>query len=640
MKYRSGPLALVLLLMVPVAVFAGAAQEVPKGGAPADLLKLDFASFKDSSEIPTWTGKQLKLVVWDAFGTAVSERIKSAGDVVWPEITRITGVSIDAEKSFNNAGDSMPVKLGKIVASGNWPHLITCPDRNQLARMIDEGLLWDLTDLVSQNCPNLAKNFPREKIAGWWDNSWVNGGKSGMIYGLPTAIQPKWQPYIDASLDLAKWSTLPMAKPQDPSTFIWVRDDILKRIFPNARSVAEIEDLYVKRNGRFTRQDILDVPINSKEDFIKFLYDIKKLDVREGNREVFPIFTLQGAIDNWALLVYLGGLFGWNPGMPSADANYFTYWDRKAQKVQYMFTQGFFKEAMRTFTQLVKDQVASPEALIDNDTQFREKLDNGMYAISYAWFEPNKAVLERAGKPYRYRKVYLNIPQDTSRFGYTMGTMDDGMGVAMMVKKTVSEEDVRQILHYYDLLSSEVGWKLVSWGPKTAGLWEERDGKRFFKDKDLEACMVYNVENERDIYYHLFRGMNAGKFTNVDPLYPAVNSRWVPSVYYDREVKASDAMNDFALGVPSPMKLVPGTGPNIWLFFGAVPEVDRFWAARSAFEKGLIKIQTAENDAQFEQYFNEMVDLAQRNGMTAQTLEQIDKVYKENINAAFMQNLK
>lgn len=599
---------------------------------------IDFSTAQDSSELPNWTGKQLKLSSWNAFGTIVAEGTKSEGNVVVPEVTRITGISNDDEKSYDNGGEGMDVKLGKVIASKNWTDLIINPDRNVFVKMVNSGIIWDLTGLIEENCPNLLKALPKDKVGGLWDNTWVNGGQPGKIYGLPTAIQAKWQNLIDPDLDLAKWSGLASAQPQDPSPYVLVRDDILKMIFPNARTEKEIDDLYVQKNGKLSKEDILDVTFNTKDEFVKFLYDIKKLGIKEGNKEVFPIFTAPGSIDNWALLTYMGGLFGWNPGMPSADNNYFSYWNKTAQKVDYMFRQDFFKDAMKTINLLVRDKVASPEALIDNAAKFKEKLDNGLYAVSYAFLVPDKATLEKAGKTYQYRKVYLNIKQDTDKFSYAMGTMDDGMGVVSLVKEKVAAEDIPQILKYYDFMTSDAGLKLASWGPKTAGLWEEKDGKRFFIDKELEACMVYNKENGKDIYYDLFRGINqAPKWVGG---YSAMNSKWLPIYYYDKEVKPEDAFNNFSLGVVEPFQFVLGTGPNIWMFQGKVPEVDKFWAAKTAFEKALLTIQTAKSDTQFDQYFKDMVDLATKNGLDDKTLEKMDKLYKEEINTPFMQFMK
>lgn len=140
--------------------------------------------------------------------------------------------------------------------------------------------------------PDVLKMFPKDTLPGMYDNLWVNGGQKGKIYSAPFSVQPKWMTDVDPTIDTAKWSMF--SQPQDPATCVWVRDDILKQLFPGAHTRNELDDIYLK-NGKFTKEELLDVPINSKEDFIKMLYDIKKLGIKEGGKAVVPFFLNDGS---------------------------------------------------------------------------------------------------------------------------------------------------------------------------------------------------------------------------------------------------------------------------------------------------------------------------------------------------------
>ena len=52
------------------------------------------------------------------------------------------------------------------------------------------------------------------------------------------------------------------------------------------------------------------------------------------------------------------------------------------------------------------------------------------------------------------------------------------MGSFVIFKNSVKEEDIAQIMRYYDFFTTKAGLRLVSWGPKSAGLFDETDGKR------------------------------------------------------------------------------------------------------------------------------------------------------------------
>ena len=42
----------------------------------------------------------------------------------------------------------------------------------------------------------------------------------------------------------------------------------------------------------------------------------------------------------------------------------------------------------------------------------------------------------------------------------------------------------------------------------------------------------------------------------------------------------------------------------------------------------------------YEKLYNDMISLAEKNGLTASTLEEINKVYREVVNVDYMSNLK
>ncbi|MBR6729171.1 MAG: hypothetical protein IKL80_03325 [Clostridia bacterium] len=621
--------SMLLAMLMAASIVTGCG---PKEGKVETGANSDFAvneagnTVEDSSDLPDWTGKKLDLKLWWGQGTGSVKRQKKAeNDVVTPELYRVTGVRYDAENSFDNGGETMDAKIAKIVAGGDWPDVIANCEAPILEKLIEADLVYDLKPYLEEYCPNIVEMARYTGI-----NYLTSKRDDGAIYSLPYEIMR----YSYVAPELSKDVLIKAETPSSPYGYVYVRDDILKQIYPNAKTQQELEDIYMA-NGGYTREEMMDVPINSPEEFFDFLYKIKALGVKEGNREVFPTFVADG-LDNWSLLTNLGFLYGYNLN-PGGDCNYFTYWDKETKSVEYMYKQPFFKEMMRSYTKLVQDGVASPDSIIDNRATFEQNVNNGLYAVLYGATtvpEPNtlNANLKAQGKNYQYRKVYLNIPLNHDKYLFSQGS-PLGQNVVIL-KANLDENDLKQVLRFYDFAFSKAGQKLALWGPKSAGLFTEENGVRKFTDKDLEAQMVYGAGNEKDVYY--------GLANKAWPGYPFIlSSEYDPKLVYEQERQPSLAQKYFNMGVIEAVPLTPATAPNVYTFNSYnVESTKQFWSARQTFEDALKKILIAKDDAEFEQLFNTMLTVAEQNGLTEEAKVELNKVYSEKINKDFMDLLK
>ena len=585
---------------------------------------------QDSSELPDWKGEQLNLKVWVGHGTGDPKRPKSESDVVWPEIKRVTGVSYDIENSYDNSGQTFDVKLSMLAAANDWPDLLVAPGGN-FKSLADSGKIYDLTEVFSKYCPNYSKKVPADKLPDVYGQASVNAGYKDKIYTFPGQIGPEWLPVLNPDIDLGKFASI--AQPVEiwgwPSP-LWVRDDILKMVFPNSKTKKELEDHYMQ-NGKFTKEEVFDVPINTKEDFFKFLRDIKALGVKENGKPVEPTFVYSAG-DNFALLTCLNSILSGYTVFNS----HFTYWDNITKKVEYMFKQDWFKQDLKEFTRLVQDGTVPKECLVDTAAAFDEKLKGGLYAVGYAWCVPDNALLEKQGKSYRYRKVYMNIPPNNERFLMMTGKPNSGNQVAIF-KGSVKEEQLEQVMRYLDFTVSDIGEKLIYWGPKSAGLWEENNGKRVFVDKELEDAMVYGAQNNSSLKYNLFNVWSQQE--SAWPGYPHYvygGSTLHPRYVYDKVRNAGETDMYFSTGFVSEVKEYLGEGAHLWNFEQKIPNVDKFNKAKQAWEDSMTKIFTARNDEEFEKLYNEMVTLAEKNGLDDKTLEEMNNLYVNDVNAGYM----
>lgn len=644
-------LAIAMVLLVGTVAACGSKVETTETPAPSDTPAVEEMMYydmldtvQDSSDLPDWTGEQLTLTAWYAHGTGDAQRNLSENDVVTPEITRVTGVTIDPDTSFDNGGNTIDVKLGMLNAGNDWPDiaLVSESGLTNLQDLIEAGKVYDLTPYLEEYAPHLMQRMPFdlfpevEKMASIY-------GEDGQLYGFPLQLGNP-----DRSI--------PMLNPDfnnptaqvgaDGGPIIYIRDDILKMLYPEAKTEDEIEAMY-EQSGKFSEEEIYDVPVKTTEDVIQLFYDIKNLidenNLTENGKPIQVSYAYAGNNSNWWLDA---GLFNAVYRIPTQN-NYYTVYDKEAQSMEYMWQSDVFKEGMQQFNQFVRDGVMDPNSLIENETTHNENLNNGQYVITYLT-PPDETILKEAGKTFRYRPLYIDSPVQTDKYIMPLSPVKCGQ-VAIIFKDSVSEEDLPQIIRYLDYMVSEVGEKMYTWGPRSAGLFEEAsDGTRTFTDKDLEACMVYKTDNGKFTYYNLTNTwiqVTGNGYGNAWPYYPTYmwgGSDVAPYYSYTRERTAADGKAMFDPGN------LPGMSYNelgvtvmkdhqIWSYFGT-ESVDHFWESQGAFEKALTKTLAAKDEAQFEQLWKEFQDLAVSYGATPEMLAEIDTAFKE-ANAAYMDEI-
>jgi hypothetical protein len=118
--------------------------------------------------------------------------------VVTPEITRVTGVTIDEDESFDNGGSDYSQKLALIMASDQWPNLIWNPtDADELAR---KGLIYNLTNCLPKYAKDLLVKIPIDKTAypQIADHVYPKSAP-GRMHGIPFGLVKDQRPPIRAA---------------------------------------------------------------------------------------------------------------------------------------------------------------------------------------------------------------------------------------------------------------------------------------------------------------------------------------------------------------------------------------------------------------------------------------------------------
>lgn len=496
----------------------------------------------DSSEIADYEGKhEINLVAWNTIGDGNNQKLKSSGDVVSPEIKRITGVSIDNENSFDNKG---------MTADVRWQNLITTkkiPDIAYGSGWLDTDEVWDLTEYIDKYCPTIKARMP-EYV---WNSTENNGGEEGKVYGIPYGLQNVGLSTVDKTADSSK--TLLFEFYQDCTPYILVREDILKDAYPNALTQAEIDAIY-EEQGYFTEEQLFDVNITSSKQFREeFLPKIQEAITNtknangtqkyriSANRMVKPMLLTAGSdYDTWDFIGKLiPGFLG--AGYNSYNTN-FSYWDVSTQKIESMLYQDFFKEEVYEWAKMIADgTIVSTEGMTTQHSNLASELNSGYYAIGYLssslpqgntckWKDSETG----EEKTINYRKVYLNIPFDFDRFMYC-GDGQAAINSVKFFKDTVSESELPQLLRWLDYQCSRSADMLYAWGPKTAGLFDEaEDGTRTYKDADLVDQMVFTtVQMGEKVQKYNLANATLMPVVPVFSFYYQAGSKYHPKATYD-----------------------------------------------------------------------------------------------------------
>lgn len=577
---------------------------------------IDFNQYKNSEEMPDWDGETLELVFWSGANSPGGAGVVAPENpVVENEITRVTGVAIDYENSFDNAGNSFDATIGKIIASNEWPDMaVGLPDMDGL---IDMGALYRLDELVQEYAPTVYKIWGPESATygGEWKRQMetYGGVYSISISAYQASIKETAnEGYYDLS-DLQLMSAV--AAPTTNYGCFKIREDVLLKLYPDALTTEELEAK--KASGQsFTEEEIFDIPIETTDDFIQFLYDVKEIVDDMGDPNVAVTYSHEGT-DNWPPLVTICKLLGY-------QGDYFTYYDMEDKTVKYTFKEAWFKDILKAFNQLVRDDVASQESLIDSNAIFKEKMNNGQYIIVNQNQVPANCEIP-------YRTVWVKYAVSEDKYP-NFGTDYASANRWSFFTANLSEEQLIQVLRMFEFQVSDPGQKLGAYG-LSENYIDNGDGTIKW-NAELEARYLNGEHRAIGKEY----GIGLWGYGGVNLPAPAAN-KYAPTLMYTGNITLGKVYHP---GWLYPATINGGSAPNIYAsgFTTAVEGVGTFWESRNAFETELQKVFAAADDAAFEAQYEAMVKFAEEKGLTDETLVEINTYYGETVNPDFVNSMK
>lgn len=544
---------------------------------------------------------ELELTIWNTQGTDYVMPQDIPNNVV--ETWLYDKTKIKVENIYGNDGGQWDTKLYRLVASDNMPHIVYCgagqgPAHFMKLKELDQ--VWEITpELLDKYAPNLKKRVDTRL----WEKIKI-GGK---IYGIPMSsrlpaaiedtLEPELRKFIKENYEVAQNDVT-----IEGGQSLWIRDDIAKTLFPDAKSYDQLVALLEEKQARIG-DDLLDIPVYSTDDYVKMMYDIKNLNLKENGKTVFPFGYTGG--DNWVALSWLGA------DMLGYKKHYYTgAWNDNTQRMEFPLAGDIVKRAAKIQNQMLRENVIDPESLAHTIAEFKEKVMNGLYAIAPLTIADrpdniNNELAQR-GKPFRYRPLYTQVPALPGNSPYRE---PESWGEAICILKTVSEEQLPQVLNWLDVQVTDEFQQVLWWGSPEDGLYTEtEDGKRQFNDPRFTEYFVNGDKNA--LKYTETRGLGVSPgFLN--SFADKRTSVWSPNIMYRKVNLMPVESSGFSFSLDSPhtqnIKNYPPC--QIWsVEYTEIPEVVAIWGSRQQWETPFKLAMAADSDENFEIKWNEALE--------------------------------
>ena len=408
---------------------------------------------------------------------------------IWHDKTKVSAEVVDIPQDV-----SVEQWVQMQIAAGTLPDVIInhaiISHPAAMKHLVSSGKVYEITkDMAEKYMPNLVKRLSQfgSSIDLLMEDMKYEDGK---VYYLPVEWDSMAFPKLQTDSRANEWA--------GPHYYtLSFRDDILTKIFPNAKTEDQLKDLYVKNGGKLSYEEAVgDVPIKSLDDLYNYLKKVKALNLKVGEKNVIP-----------------GQLCPPDPGsiMWALQTAYGAFWQQefgyKDDQLNYLKSLPRFKEYVQWFNKLFNEGLIDPEAWIMKSDQVDAKAVNGEYAVINGKVDDARKLSKQENRGYGYRTLpifpielnneYQNLLYQNVSL-YAQGSI--------IFTKTIKEEDLPQILNWYDFNVSEEAMELRAWGPPEfyTGDGENRRFKPEYKDLEQDKAYGHSDGEKNGAYYGLY----------------------------------------------------------------------------------------------------------------------------------------
>lgn len=422
------------------------------------------------------------------FGGDSSPNWNGMKDDVGKVITEKTGVTLEAEFDVGAGGGESKVAL--MAASGDVPDLIFA--KGELSKLIDAGLIVDMTDLIEEHAPNI------KKVIGDNMNRLKYSNEDQAIYSLVTNMGVDNQ-YFDATGGFE------------------IQHRVLKELgYPEVRTLADYE---------------------------KVLKDYYALHPTIDGQPTIPL-TLTA--DDWRIMITVTNPAFAATGAPD-DGEY--YVDPTTYEAKLHYKRSEEKEYFRWLNHMYNEGLLDKDTFVQKEDQYKAKIASGrvLGLIDQEWgYADGENALKAAGKDdATYAHFPVTLSEDYVDHSFQPAGID-GYGIAIT---TACKDPVRAI-KFLDWLASDEGQVLRNWGIEGKHYTVE-NGKRVIPAEITERRMndtanftkETGLGNPAGLYAVMSARYGDGVKDSTDNYYTINFPEQIVELYSDAEKESLKAYN-------------------------------------------------------------------------------------------------
>jgi hypothetical protein len=453
---------LAIVLATALAACSGGEEETtkPENANPGAAKTADNASATAEPVDPDELVKSFNEIHLEVLSQLSSNPRKPVEDrltPIWREKTKVIPDIVEIP-----AGTDYKSWLQMQILANTVPAVIAnqngiADDPDNLAMLKNAGMAREITlDELKRYMPRTAERLADLGVTmeQWYQASVdPSDGKLWAIPSLPSPLlkeEYRNSPYGDSRLGNGGYG-------------VWIRDDILKKIYPDAMSAAELKALAVANKGKLKLEQILDIPIHNLDDLYDFLKKIQDLNLTENGHPIIPAHlqyeNSRGAL-YWSLFSATG--------LHLSQAYPLIINESKNMYVDYQLTPEW-KNYISFMNKGFNQGLFGQEFYIQKNEQRNAKIINGEYAVVNMWhpISANLDKIRKEGKTYdwRYYPIFANeldpSYQDSATQYFPLTTKWNSK---VINPKKVSEDMIPQILNWIDWNYSTEAAILRAWG--------------------------------------------------------------------------------------------------------------------------------------------------------------------------------
>jgi hypothetical protein len=437
-------------------------------------------------------------------------------DVVTPVLRQKTRVTAEVYPCPTNLGTSAGAAVQAQIAGNNLPDLYTGtfrsgqPDTYQM--LYENDAAWDFSDkeFLKKMFPNFTKRLDAYgSLDAWYANETTYGGKHMLITsGVPGNALSKLYPAQKGTT----WASVNGGAPG--FNYVTFRDDILKLIYPKARSEAQQAAWYLSTFNPAAvtgaGDPFADVPINNLNDLYNYMkkakeiIDAKGLTDASGRDKMIAGQIQAGATDSsstmWSTNTAMYGYQWLDPLLMVVK-----------DRAYYNFQEPWIKDVFAWWNKCYNEGLLDPELFVKQQDQLNEEAVRGRFAVMnmnpwHGWTTNARAYAKENKLAWGYREIMAWWPRSLKATYYDSSnrwtTYSSHSG--NVITKNVKEEDLAQVCNWLDYHYSEEFDILASWGPSTFYTGTGMARRYLPAYKDLENFQVYGIANPngKDGYYY------------------------------------------------------------------------------------------------------------------------------------------